>query len=161
MSAAPENTIIKIPNPPLKEYPLTVKFKLIHKDAKIERKTDGSSGYDVYAVAANRVSAHEFKVIPLGFALEIPKGFEAQMRCRSSLAAKGIFVVNGIGTVDSDYRGELGVILGNFSDQAFWIEPKDRIAQIVFSRIFSPTIEIVTELTPTARGEGKLGSTGK
>jgi dUTP pyrophosphatase len=101
-------------------------------------------------------------VIPCGIAIELPQGFEAQIRARSGLAAKhGLAMANGIGTIDADYRGEIGVILVNLSREPYTIQPGDRIAQMVIARHETIEWQEVTELSQTKRGTGSYGSTGK
>ena len=100
-------------------------------------------------------------MVPTGIAISLPVGFEAQVRPRSGLAAKkGITVLNAPGTVDSDYRGEIKVILINHSDEPFTIKDGDRIAQMVIARHESASFEEVTSLDETERGAGGFGSTG-
>lgn len=100
-------------------------------------------------------------LIPTGLALAIPEGYEGQVRARSGLALRhGIAVLNGPGTVDSDYRGPLGVILGNLGPEPFTIRDGDRIAQIVFAPVPSVELVEVEDLPPTERGEGGFGHTG-
>ncbi|MCQ2141300.1 MAG: dUTP diphosphatase [Bacteroidales bacterium] len=100
-------------------------------------------------------------IVPTGLFLEIPAGYEAQVRPRSGLAAKkGITVLNAPGTVDADYRGEVGVILVNLSDTPFVIEPGERVAQMVFARHEKVEWESVETLEESERGAGGFGSTG-
>ena len=100
-------------------------------------------------------------LIPTGISVAIPEGFEGQIRPRSGLAIqKGIGIVNGPGTIDSDYRGEIGVLLINFGKETFIIHNGDRIAQMVISRVFRPILEEVDDLPPTRRQEGGFGHTG-
>jgi len=107
------------------------------------------------------VQAGQRELIPTGLKIEIPTGFEGQVRPRSGLAAKhGITVLNSPGTIDSDYRGEIKVILLNTSDQDFIINKGDRIAQLVFSQVFRAIFERANELLKTDRGAGGFGSTG-
>ena len=101
-------------------------------------------------------------LVPTGLRLEIPRGFEVQIRPRSGLALKhGITLPNSPGTIDSDYRGPLGVILLNAGDQPFVVNHGDRIAQMVVAPVVQARFELVTELGKTARGEGGFGSTGR
>jgi dUTP pyrophosphatase len=103
----------------------------------------------------------ERKLIPTGLFLEIPAGFECQVRPRSGLALKkGITVLNSPGTIDADYRGEVGVILINLSNEAFVIENGERIAQLIFSKVEQIEFEQVENLSETERGAGGFGSTG-
>ncbi len=104
----------------------------------------------------------ERKLFPTGLFLELPAGYEAQVRPRSGLAMKhGITVLNTPGTIDADYRGEVGVILVNLSSEAFTIEPGERIAQMVIARHEQPEVVEVTELSQTERGAGGFGHSGR
>ena len=104
----------------------------------------------------------ERKLIPTGLFLEIPAGFEAQIRPRSGLAIKnGITVLNAPGTIDADYRGEIGVILVNLSADKFIIKNGDRIAQMIIAKYETITWQEVTEINETERGGGGFGSTSK
>lgn len=100
-------------------------------------------------------------IIPTGFAMALPVGYEAQIRPRSGLAAKhGIALANGVATIDADYRGEIGVIVVNLSRETFVIEPDMRIAQMIIARHETAEWELVEELDETERGTGGYGSTG-
>jgi dUTP pyrophosphatase len=104
----------------------------------------------------------ERKLVPTGLYIELPEGFEAQIRPRSGLAYKhGISIVNAPGTIDADYRGEIGVLLVNLSDQVFEINPGERIAQMVVARHEKVEWQQVESLTETSRGAGGYGHTGK
>ena len=104
----------------------------------------------------------ERKLVPTGLFIELPEGFEAQIRPRSGLAYKhGISIVNAPGTIDADYRGEIGVLLVNLSDQVFEVNPGERIAQMVVARHERVVWEEVELLTETSRGAGGYGHTGK
>jgi len=125
--------------------------------------TEGASGMDLFASLENEMTLEpgERSLIPTGVAMAIPLGFEGQVRPRSGLAIqKGIGVVNGPGTIDSDYRGEIGVLLINFGKEPFTIHPGSRIAQIVISQVFRATLEEVDDLPSTQRQEGGFGHTG-
>jgi dUTP pyrophosphatase len=101
-------------------------------------------------------------LVKTGLFIEIPEGYEAQVRPRSGLALKkGVTVLNSPGTIDADYRGEIGVILVNLSQQPFEIESGDRIAQLIFAKVEQANWKITEELNPSERGEGGFGSTGK
>jgi dUTP pyrophosphatase len=103
----------------------------------------------------------ERRLIPTGIAVAIPAGFEGQVRPRSGLAIqKGIGIVNGPGTIDSDYRGEIGVLLINFGKESFTIRNGERIAQMVVSKVFRTTLEEVDDLPATQRQGGGFGHTG-
>ena len=125
--------------------------------------TEGSSGMDLFASLEKEVILEpgERKLIPTGISVAIPERYEGQIRPRSGLAVqRGIGIVNGPGTIDSDYRGEIGVLLINFGDKAFTIRNGDRIAQMVISQVFRPILEEVDDLPPTLRQEGGFGHTG-
>ncbi|MGB1449270.1 MAG: dUTP diphosphatase [Flavobacteriaceae bacterium] len=126
--------------------------------------TLASAGLDLRAVLNEAVSLQplERRIIGTGLKIALPEGYEAQVRPRSGLAAKhGITVLNAPGTIDADYRGEIGVILVNLSNEAFEIQPGERIAQLVVAQYSQVDWKIVTNLDTTARGEGGFGSTGK
>lgn len=126
-------------------------------------QTSGSAGADVSAFINGSITLHpgERALVPTGIALEIPDGYEVQVRARSGLSAKhGVCLANGVGTIDSDYRGEIGVILINLGLKPFLIEPGMRIAQIVVVPCLQVTFEEVVEVSETIRGEGGYGSTG-
>lgn len=143
---------------------MKVLIKKLSENATIpEYKTAGSSGFDVSAcIDANiTLAPQSVTMVKTGLSLELPEGFEAQVRSRSGLALKnGVFVLNSPGTVDNDYRGELCVILANFSSQPFTVENGMRIAQVVIAKYAQFPIEIVEILTETQRGSGGFGSTG-
>lgn len=127
-------------------------------------ETEASAGLDIRANLEESFTIQplERTLVKTGLFLEIPVGFEAQVRPRSGLALKkGITVLNSPGTIDADYRGEVGVILVNLSQQPFVVEDGDRIAQIVFAQFSQAEWEVTEELTETERGEGGFGSTGK
>tara|TARA_A100001011_G_scaffold400724_1_gene517986 strand:- start:6521 stop:6961 length:441 start_codon:yes stop_codon:yes gene_type:complete len=126
-------------------------------------KTPGSSGMDISAYIEKNIEIMpgEKVIIPTGFSLSIPKGFEVQIRPRSGLAAnKGITVLNTPGTIDADYRGEIKVILINLSKEKFVVENGSRVAQMIVSPVIQSEIEEVQELSETQRGSGGFGSTG-
>ena len=128
-----------------------------------EYQTDASVGMDVRAYIENpiKISPAEYKLIGTGIYIKIPPGYEAQVRPRSGLALKkGITVLNSPGTIDSDYRGEIGVILINHSSFDFEIKSGDRIAQLVFSKYEKFDCINVKQIDSSSRGEGGFGSTG-
>lgn len=128
-----------------------------------EYATEGSAGMDLRAAITEPVilAPGERKLVPTGLAMEIPVGYEAQIRPRSGLAIKhGITMANSPGTIDSDYRGEVRVIMINLGQEAFTIQPGDRIAQIIFSPVTRAQWEVQTELGTTKRAEGGFGHTG-
>jgi dUTP pyrophosphatase len=125
--------------------------------------TERSAGMDLFASLERDavLEAGERKLIPTGVAVAIPDGFEGQVRPRSGLAIRdGIGVVNAPGTIDADYRGEIGVLLINFGKEPFTVRDGDRIAQMVISRVFRGVWEEVDELPTTERQEGGFGHTG-
>mgnify|MGYP003757960729 CR=1 FL=1 len=143
-----------------------MKVKVINKSKHDlpHYSTSASAGMDLRANISKDIylKSKEIKLIPTGIALAIPKKFEIQIRPRSGLAAKnGISIVNTPGTIDSDYRGEIKVILINQSKKKFRIKNGDRIAQMVISPTIKAKIQEVSSLTKTDRGSGGFGSTGK
>lgn len=139
---------------------MKIKIDLVKGGKKPDYKTEGSVGADCYARLDKRVVVNPYgtAVIPLGFKVEIPKGFEIQVRPRSGLASKlGIFCI--LGTIDDDYRGEVCAIIYNSSNDNFIVSDGDRIAQIVLSPVYRCEWE-EDELSDTERGEDGFGSTG-
>ena len=127
-------------------------------------QTDEAAGVDLSASIENSINIRpwEREIIPCGISIAMPKGLEAQIRPRSSLALKhGITILNTPGTIDSDYRGEIKVVLINLSKDEFTIRPKDRIAQMVFTSAIQVKFIGVENLDQTKRGDGGFGSTGK
>jgi len=127
-------------------------------------KTDGSSGMDLMAFLDKPISIlpQQSRLIPTGLFIAIPDNTEVQIRPRSGLAVKNnISVLNTPGTIDSDYRGELKVILYNYGNEEFIVKNEDRIAQMVLMPIIKASFEEVENLSETIRGEGGFGSTGK
>lgn len=123
------------------------------------RKTDGAVGYDLCALYGCDMLAGQTYRLDTGVSLELPDGWEAQVRPRSSLSAGGI--IAPVGTIDSDYRGDVGVVLHNASRFSFHVKRGDRIAQLVFARVERPVLVRVPTLTATERGAGGFGSTGR
>ena len=126
--------------------------------------TKGSAGMDVRAAIEEPVviKAGEVKLIPTNLIVEIPVGYEIQVRPRSGLALKhGIGLLNSPGTIDSDYRGEVGIIMNNFSKVDFTINRGDRIAQLVLAKYYTAQLEETSEVAESERGEGGFGHTGK
>lgn len=123
-----------------------------------------SAGMDLQANIQEPVvlAPMERKVIPTGLFIELPEGYEAQVRPRSGMAIKhGITCLNTPGTIDADYRGEIGVILINLSTESYTLQPGERIAQMVVAKHEKVEWEVVKELSSTDRGSGGMGSTGK
>lgn len=128
-----------------------------------EYQTSGAAGADLHACLDEPVVIQplERKLIPTGISMEIPEGYEVQIRARSGLSIKyGISIVNGIGTIDADYRGEFGVLLINFGQEPFTVEPDMRIAQIVVAKYDVAQWNEVKTLDETSRGVGGFGSSG-
>ena len=144
---------------------IKVQIKKLNSKVKVPKyKTDGSSGVDLEAFIENPiiVEPNSSKLIPTGISLSIPQDCEVQVRPRSGLAAESsISVLNTPGTIDSDYRGEIKIILFNHGNEQFVVKNGDRIAQMVLVPIFKFQFEEVNELTQTIRGSGGFGSTGK
>lgn len=127
-------------------------------------ETEHAAGMDLRAFISEPIvlNANAKAIVPTGLFMEIPVGFEAQVRPRSGLAFKhGITVLNSPGTIDADYRGEVKVLLINHGTEPFEIKNGERIAQMVIAKHETATWEIVTELSETGRGQGGYGSTGK
>lgn len=125
--------------------------------------TSGSAGMDIHAAIEQEISIPTGGValIPTSLAISLPAGFECQVRSRSGMAAKsGVFTLNSPGTIDSDYRGEIKVILANFGAEPFAVKRGDRIAQLVVARYETVVWQEVTTLDDTSRGDGGFGSTG-
>ncbi len=130
---------------------------------RIRRMTGGASGFDIFAACGGEINIRPgaVELIPAGFELSIPPGFEAQIRPRSGLAFKNrIGLLNSPGTVDSDYRGEVKVILINFGKSDYVVRRGDRIAQLVFASVPAVTLVERVELDGTPRGSGGFGHTG-
>ncbi|OGW38186.1 MAG: deoxyuridine 5'-triphosphate nucleotidohydrolase [Nitrospirae bacterium GWC2_56_14] len=126
-------------------------------------QTEHSAGVDLSAALDEDmvIGPGRWKLVPTGIAVAIPEGFEGQVRPRSGLALKhGIGMLNSPGTIDADYRGEIGVILFNFSDTPFAVHRGDRIAQMVIAKLERARFEQVEALSTTARGAGGFGHTG-
>lgn len=138
---------------------IDVNIKLLEDGIIPVYKTEGSAGADCFSRVDAVIKPHETKVIPLGFAVEIPNGYEMQIRPRSGLATKGKQAI--FGTIDSDYRGEVGAIIYNSSDDEFVVKKGDRIAQCLIAPVIIASFNAVDELSETERGNGGFGSTGK
>lgn len=124
-------------------------------------QTEGSAGMDLRSTESFDLAPMERKLVRTGLRIAVPQGFEAQVRPRSGLALKhGISMVNSPGTIDSDYRGEVGVLLINLGSETVRFEVGERIGQMVFCPVAHATWSVVGELPTTDRGEGGFGSTG-
>lgn len=143
---------------------MTVRFQVVRQGAKLPvYATAGSAGCDLTACIDQNLVLKPMQraLVPTGLAMALPQGVEAQVRPRSGLAIKkGITVLNAPGTIDSDYRGEVQVILINLGSEEFVIKSGDRIAQMVFCRYEQPTFQLCESLDETERGGGGFGSTG-
>ena len=141
---------------------IKILIKRLSKEVSLPKyETSGSSGMDLGSNIVANISPGKIAIIPTGLALSIPKGFEAQIRPRSGLSAKKkISVLNTPGTIDSDYRGEIKVILINLGEEIFKVEKGLRIAQMVFCPIVQAQFREVDDLNETERGKGGFGSTG-
>jgi len=144
---------------------IKVLIKKLNSKAQIPKyKTEGSSGMDLMALVKNpiKIKPNESALIPTGISIAIPNDTEVQIRPRSGLAAKSsISVLNAPGTIDSDYRGEIKIILFNHGKEEFIVNNNDRIAQMVLMPILKIKFEEVEDLPTTLRGSGGFGSTGK
>jgi dUTP pyrophosphatase len=140
-----------------------VKFTKLHPDAKPPMyQTDQSVGADLTSVEDVDIEPGQFRLVKTGIAVELPRAIEMQIRPRSGLAFKhGVTVLNAPGTIDSDYRGEVGVLLINHGTDTFRVCKGDRIAQAVLAKAILMNYKYAKELSSTARGEGGFGSTGR
>jgi len=147
---------------------ITIKFKRLSEEFNNiplpSYSTSGSAGMDIRAPMKEPITLKpmEVEMIPTNLSVEIPEGFEIQVRPRSGLAAKhGIGILNSPGTIDSDYRGEVKIILINFSKEEFIIQPGERIAQLILAKVYKARLEETEELNNSKRWEGGFGHTGK
>ena len=145
---------------------IPIKIKYLRNDNELPKpayESDGSSGMDIRADVKEPVLLNpgEIKFIPTGLAVSVPPGYEAQIRPRSGLALNyGIGMVNSPGTIDSDYRGEVGIILINWGPKPFTVKRGDRIAQMIIARVFQADLVETDDLDATSRGQGGFGHTG-
>ena len=146
---------------------IRIKFKRLNENLSNiplpAYKTEGSVGMDICAAMVEKISVkpNSVELIPTNISVEIPEGFEIQVRPRSGLAAKySIGLLNSPGTIDSDYRGEIKIILMNFGKQSFEINPGDRIAQLVLAKTYKADFIESEKLNLTNRGDGGFGHTG-
>lgn len=138
--------------------------RLPHNKFIPEYKTEGAAGMDLCAAIAEPVTLKplERALIPTGIKIELEHGYEAQIRPRSGMSIKhGITLINCVGTIDEDYRGEVCIAVVNISNETYSIQPNERIAQMIIAKVEQAHIEVVTELSETERGAGGFGSTGK
>lgn len=143
----------------------TVKIKKLHADAVVPRyMTAHAAGVDLHAVLDEPLPlpVGQRTLVPTGLAMELPDGFEGQVRPRSGLALKkGIALVNSPGTIDADYRGEVGIIMINHGQETVVIEPGERIAQLIIAPVTRVEFTEVVDLEETDRGAGGFGHTGR
>jgi dUTP pyrophosphatase len=142
---------------------IPVKIVLTDKAALPLYQSQGSAGADLCACLRSDMTIHPGKtaLVPTGLMIELPNGYEAQIRPRSGLALKhGITLLNAPGTIDSDYRGEIGVIMTNLGAEPFVITHGMRIAQMVFTKVYKGEFAVVDSLADTVRGAGGFGHTG-
>jgi len=147
---------------------IEIKFKRLQKELidipLPSYATKGSAGMDIYAAVEKpiTVTCGKIEMVPTNISVEIPDGYEIQVRPRSGLAAKhGIGILNSPGTIDSDYRGEIKIIIINFGAEDFIIQPAERIAQLVVSKVYTAKFIESNDLNNTSRGEGGFGHTGR
>lgn len=143
---------------------LPIKIKLLHESSRMpQRATPGSGGYDLFAdcPAPVEVLPGATTMVPVGFAMELPEGYVALVCARSGMASRhGLAPINGVGVVDSDYRGEMTVPLTCHHVEGYTLRPGERIAQMLIVPVATPELMSVTELSDTDRGSGGFGSTG-
>lgn len=138
--------------------------RLAHNRFLPEYKTAGAAGMDLCAAIKEPITLKplERALVPTGLKIELEHGYEAQIRPRSGLSIKhGITLINCVGTIDEDYRGEVCVPVVNLSNDTYTIQPDERIAQMIIARVEQAQIQVEVELTDTLRGAGGFGSTGK
>lgn len=142
---------------------MKIKLKIFTDELfrKPVQSTPGSAGWDVYAIHDNTIPPREMKILQTGFGLQVPRGFYVSLVPRSSFGKKKIFIANSPGTIDSDYTGEISVMLYNLSDDFFYIKQGDRIAQMLLLRYDDFDFEVVEDFDQTTRGSGGFGSTGQ
>jgi len=147
---------------------IEIKFKRLRKEFNHiplpSYATKGSAGLDIYAAIEKPITLPHstIEMVPTNISVEIPEGYEIQVRPRSGLAAKhGIGILNSPGTIDSDYRGEIKIIIINLGKEDFVIKPAERIAQLVVSKVYTAKFIETNELNNTSRGEGGFGHTGR
>ena len=145
---------------------IVVKFKRLDNNADLplpSYQSDGSSGLDLCAAVSNNLTLQpgDIKLIPTGLSISLPEGYEAQIRSRSGLALRyGLGLVNAPGTIDADYRGEIGIIAINWGKKPVTIKRGERIAQMVIHRVSRAIVKEVNELDTTQRGKGGFGHSG-
>lgn len=151
-----------VPAEPSPEPPIVVKFRCPFEEFAPSRKTPGASGWDLFVANKSQFSIRPGTgwQVRTGVSVQIPEGYEGQLRLRSSVGAKGLILANGVGTIDSDYRGEIIGFVWNVGDSAQVITPGERLFQLVIAPV--PNVVFLPgDLDETARGEGGFGSTGR
>ncbi len=156
---------MKTPQTTSEDQPLTVRVRRLRPGARVPRRqTEGAAGSDLVACldAPVRLEPGDRALIPTGIAIALPDGFEAQVRPRSGLALEhGVTILNAPGTIDSDYRGEVNVLLVNLGREPYVVQHGDRVAQLVVAPVSGATMTWATYLPETGRGEGGFGHTGR
>jgi dUTP pyrophosphatase len=142
------------------DFPTTMKVKYNGERDNLVKMTPGSAGYDLKSADDVTIYPGEFKLVGTGLYFELPLGTEIQIRSRSGMAKKGVLVANSPGTIDSDYRGEVCVILYNAMEDVYVVKKGDRIAQAVFNVLPIVELNYSEELNSSTRGDGGFGSTG-
>lgn len=137
------------------------KIRLIDEDCMPIRMSAGAAGFDLVAAETVTIDRDQHVAVRCGFAIALPPAFEAQIRPRSSSIKRGLVVPNSPGTIDSDYRGEVRVLLRNVSPQPVTVQRGDRIAQMVIKEVPQVNLVVVDAISDTERGAGGFGSTGK
>ncbi len=141
---------------------IDVKIKLTNNAKLPKYHTEFSSGLDLYSNETVTIQPGDIYIFNTGISIEIPTGYEGQIRSRSGLSSKyGLFIINGIGTIDQDYRGEIKIPILNSGKREYTVISGDRIAQLVFSPVSYAKLIVCDELSDTGRGIGGFGSTGK
>ena len=140
----------------------TIKFKKLNEEVILPNYAHPEdAGMDIFSAEEKTIEAGKWALVKTGFSMELPSGYEAQVRSKSGLSLKsGIIVLNSPGTIDENYRGEVGVILMNVSQVDYKIEKNQKIAQMVINKVEHLKVEEVEDLSSTARGAGGFGSTG-
>lgn len=140
----------------------TIKFKKLNEEVTLPNYAHPEdAGMDIFSAEEKTIEAGKWALVKTGFSMELPSGYEAQVRSKSGLSLKsGIIVLNSPGTIDENYRGEVGVILMNVSQVDYKIEKNQKIAQMVINKVEHLKVEEVEDLSSTARGAGGFGSTG-
>lgn len=163
---AATTTTTTMPHPstksvPRDEYPTTLRIKKLSEHGRApERGSTEAAGYDLFSASDLVIPPGDKAVVPTDISLAIPSGYYGRVAPRSGLAVKH-FIDVGAGVIDADYRGPLGVVLFNFGQTEFKVKQGDRIAQLILTKIITPTVEITEDLDDTARGAGGFGSTGQ